>query len=102
MRDGLAIGTAVPFALGLVHALYAPMCVGTLLALCAFRRARMTRVTSRTNGKNSSLRMLWFLPLIATLASALPPLVRPLLDGDSLAYHLPNAASWVHAGSVWT
>jgi hypothetical protein len=93
---------AVPLALGLIHALYAPLCAGTLLTLCAVRRARLMRVTPRASGKSPGDRMLWLLPLIATLASALPPLVRPLLDGDSLAYHLPNAAAWVHAGSIWT
>ena len=24
------------------------------------------------------------------------------LEGDTLAYHLPNAAAWVRAGSIWT
>jgi hypothetical protein len=41
--------------------------------------------------------------LIATLLLvAWPQLMRPLLDGDSLSYHLPNAAAWVHAHSLWT
>jgi hypothetical protein len=34
--------------------------------------------------------------------SAWPAIVRPLLDGDSIGYHLPNAAAWSHAHSVWT
>jgi len=29
-------------------------------------------------------------------------LMRPVLDGDSLSYHLPNAAAWVHAHGFWT
>ena len=41
--------------------------------------------------------------LIAALALvAWPPLMRPLLDGDTLSYHLPNAAAWVHAHGLWT
>ena len=32
---------------------------------------------------------------------AWPALVRPLLEGDSLGYHLPNAAAWAHDGTLW-
>ena len=40
---------------------------------------------------------------IAALALvAWPQLMRPLLDGDSLSYHLPNAASWVQSHGIWT
>lgn len=28
--------------------------------------------------------------------------MRPLLDGDSLSYHLPNAASWAQSHGIWT
>ncbi|MBC5799388.1 MAG: hypothetical protein GIW94_05365 [Candidatus Eremiobacteraeota bacterium] len=31
-----------------------------------------------------------------------PGIVRPLLEGDSLGYHLPNAAAWANAHSLWT
>lgn len=31
-----------------------------------------------------------------------PPLVRPLLDGDSLLYHLPNAVAFVQSHSIWS
>ena len=40
--------------------------------------------------------------IAALVVVAWPQLVRPLLDGDSLSYHLPNAASWVQAHSLWT
>jgi hypothetical protein len=42
------------------------------------------------------------LPTIVVAAVAWPALVHPLLQGDSLGYHLPNAASWVQAHSLWT
>ena len=38
----------------------------------------------------------------ALVAVAWPPLMRPLLEGDSISYHLPNAAAWVQAHSLWT
>ena len=43
-----------------------------------------------------------YLLIGALLAVAWPQLMRPLLEGDSLSYHLPNAASWVQAHSLWT
>ncbi len=41
------------------------------------------------------------LPALVALAVAWPALVRPLLQGDSLGYHLPNAAAWTHDGTLW-
>ncbi len=43
-----------------------------------------------------------YLTIAAVLVVAWPQLVRPILDGDSLSYHLPNAAAWVQAHSLWT
>lgn len=40
-------------------------------------------------------------PIIVVLVNAWPNLVRPLLDGDSLSYHLPNAATWVQSHTIW-
>ena len=37
----------------------------------------------------------------ATLVILWPPLARPVLDGDSLLYHLPNAAAFVQNASLW-
>ena len=45
------------------------------------------------------------MPYVTIAALALvawPQLMRPLLDGDSLSYHLPNAASWVQNHGIWT
>jgi len=42
------------------------------------------------------------LPVLVAVAVGWPALVRPILQGDSLGYHLPNAAAWVHDHSLWT
>ncbi len=101
LRDALILGVAIPFALGLVHALYPPACWATLAGciVLAFARDRLAIARARTERRA--------LPppyvLIGALAAvAWPQLMRPLLDGDSLSYHLPNAAAFVQAHSVWT
>jgi hypothetical protein len=110
VRDALILGVAIPFVLGLAGILYAPLC-WLILALCiaiAYRRGvtlgpsvchperRRAAPQSKVEGRPPYF-------LIAALALvAWPPLMRPLLDGDSLSYHLPNAAAWVHAHGVWT
>lgn len=99
VRDTLILGIAIPFALGFVHAFYAPVCWCALL-LCivvAIVRRGLGAVTERAAR----------LPIPCLLVGALaavswPALMRPLLDGDSLSYHLPNAATWVQAHSLWT
>ena len=70
----------------------------TLAALCA---ARFFRDRIAPLPVPVSWPVTW-LPILAVTAEAWPAVVRPLLDGDSLAYHLPNAAAWVHASSMWT
>lgn len=100
LRDALILGMAIPFALGLAQALY-PLACWLVLALClaiAYARSRSMPHDdpSRESGRPPYV-------LVAALAAiAWPPLMRPLLDGDSLSYHLPNAASWVQAHSLWT
>lgn len=99
LRDALILGAAIPFALGCVGLLYPATC-WIVLAICvaiAYRRATPSEdLAARAPARPPYV-------LIAALALvAWPPLMRPLLDGDTLSYHLPNAAAWVHAHGLWT
>ena len=52
-----------------------------------------TSSTASDKGQN-----LWLmLPLAGVAAAALPALLQPPLSGDTLIYHLPNAAAWARA-----
>jgi hypothetical protein len=98
LRDALILGVAIPFVLGLVGLLYPAACWIVLVA-CAI-------VAYYRNNASSPARLHPpqappYLLLGALAAVAWPQLVRPLLDGDSLSYHLPNAASWVQNHSLW-
>ncbi len=100
LRDALVLGIAIPFALGLVHALY-PVACWLALAACAGVAYYRAQTAAREERSNETARPPYL--LVAVLAAiAWPPLMRPLLDGDSLSYHLPNAAAWVQAHSLWT
>jgi hypothetical protein len=99
LRDALILGVAIPFALAVAHALYAPVCWAALVLCIGVAYLREPPVTSAP--KNSGA-VPPYLLIGALVAVAWPPLMRPLLDGDSLSYHLPNAASWVQAHSIWT
>ena len=100
LRDGLILGIAIPLALGLAHALYPATCWAALAICIAIAYARGF-VTPTKPSRDSTAQPPYV--LIAALgAVAWPQLVRPLLDGDSLSYHLPNAAAWVHAHSLWS
>lgn len=94
LRDALILGTAIPALLALVHLLYPLTC---WLALSCVLVTAIARPAPERNDEPAP----YF--LIAALAIvSWPQLIRPLLDGDSLAYHLPNAASWVQTHSLWT
>jgi len=97
LRDALFLGMAIPLVLGLVHVLYAGAC-WALLAIC-LGIAYVRRFDARSERGPTSPP---YLMIGALIAVAWPQLMRPLLDGDSLSYHLPNAASWVQAHSVWS
>jgi hypothetical protein len=99
LRDALIVGITIPFALGLVHALY-PIACWLALAICiAVAYARSSAKPARAPSAGTPIP---YLLIGALLAVAWPQLMRPLLEGDSLSYHLPNAASWVQAHSLWT
>lgn len=107
LRDAIILGIAIVFALGFVHALYPASC-WIVLASCVLvaHRSTILRRTREPNVPELAPETRGDRPpyvLIAALALiAWPPLMRPLLDGDSLSYHLPNAAAWVHAHGLWT
>ena len=118
LRDALVLGIAIPFALGLVHLLY-PFALWIALAVCVTLALLLRERTWRTDRSiersehnvchtersERSERSRSAAPLISIAVLALvawPPLMRPLLDGDTLSYHLPNAAAWAHAHSLWT
>jgi hypothetical protein len=102
IRDGLILGTAIPFGLACVHLLSGPACALVLAALVALRILRMRRPSAElAGGEVAPSRFALALPTVIVAAYAWPALVRPLLQGDSLGYHLPNAAAWVQSGSLW-
>jgi hypothetical protein len=94
LRVAILLGVAIPFVLGFIHLLYAPVLWIAVAALVAWRATRRTPAFDHDPA------------LYATLSASLivmwPPLVRPLLDGDTLLYHLPNAVAFVQAHSIWT
>lgn len=95
LRCALILGIAVPCVLGAVHLLYAPALWVCVLALCVWRTVALKPSLRRQDPME-----------YATLAGCLlvlwPPLSRPLLDGDSLLYHLPNAAAFAQSHSIWS
>ncbi|MBV8375280.1 MAG: hypothetical protein JO302_07190 [Candidatus Eremiobacteraeota bacterium] len=97
LRDALVLGVAIPFGLGYVHLLY-PSALWIALALClavAWRRGA-------PRGRDPAAQSPPYILIAAIAAIAWPSLMRPLLDGDTLSYHLPNAAAWSHAHGLWT
>jgi hypothetical protein len=77
-----------------------PIC--SWLALAALVVARF-KSKIRDRGVNSS-RPLWPYGIALSVVAFIgwPSLLSVPTDGDTMIYHLPNAASWLHAHSVWT
>jgi hypothetical protein len=94
LRDALILGVAIPALLALVH-LLCPLTCWLALALALVIAIR--RPSPERNDEPVP-----YLLIAALAIVTWPQLIRPLLDGDSLSYHLPNAASWVQAHSLWT
>ncbi len=98
LRDALILGIAVPFALGIAHLLYPVACwiaLAACLAVAYYRNEAWGPEYPRSTQAPP------YLLVGALVAVAWPQLTRPLLDGDSLSYHLPNAAAWVQNHSLW-
>jgi len=99
-RDAVILGVGIPFVLALVHGLYPATCwiaLAICIAVAVRRRERREAPPPYAAGDTVP-----YVTLGALAAVAWPQLMRPLLDGDSLSYHLPNAASWVQSHSLWT
>jgi hypothetical protein len=109
LRDALILGVAIPFVLAFAHVLYWwTLWLALLLVILtprlrsglrALRALGDKEVEGQAHLKDTQTPYI----LIAAIAIvAWPPLMRPVLDGDSVSYHLPNAAAWVHAHGFWT
>ncbi|MFY9720248.1 MAG: hypothetical protein WAK16_11475 [Candidatus Cybelea sp.] len=98
LRDALIVGIAIPFVLGLLHLLY-PVACWAALALC-IAVARLRDPAGRSRSRAAAPHLPYTL-IAALLLVSWPQLMRPLLDGDSLSYHLPNAAVWAQTHSLW-
>lgn len=102
LRDTIVVSIVIVATLGAVHALYAPVLWVVALGVAA---ARFARRSTDSRGvalfdRSDAIACVVALPFV--MAIAWPQLVRPITDGDSLLYHLPNAAAWVDTGSIWT
>lgn len=103
LRDALILGIAIPFALGFVQLLYPVACWIVLAGCIALAVARAIRSSfPRARELGATQFEIPYLLVAALAIVAWPQLMRPLLDGDSLSYHLPNAASWVQSHGLWT
>lgn len=90
----LVLATAIPLLLACVHLLEPVALFVSAAVLCALRR-RFVRSSAVAGDAG------WDLAAAAVvLVIASPNIVRPPLEGDSLAYHLPNAIAWLQAGSL--
>ncbi len=103
LRDTLVLGVTIPFVLGFANILY-PATLWLALAICvaiAYYRGAVRQAPGDTGRARATSGIPYI--LIAVIAAiAWPPVMRPLLDGDSMSYHLPNAAAWSHANGLWT
>jgi hypothetical protein len=97
LRDAIVLGVAIPLVLGTAGALAPVPCAAAILLLA------IVRTVVRPPAVRPVAASPWHaLPAVAVVAVSWPALVRPLLQGDSLGYHLPNAASWSTTHAIWT
>lgn len=102
LRNALIAGICIPFALGILGCLHPAACWVALCLLCVLRLALVPLAfrTEEPDGGGAGTIAL-AIAFAGVAFAAWPALVRPPMDGDTLSYHLPNAAAWAHAGSVW-
>jgi hypothetical protein len=100
LRNVIVLGTSIPFVLALFTVLHAAECWLVLGMLCALRLALRNTEEMRQPLTRSDI-IAATIGLAALAAVAWPALVHPPMDGDTLAYHLPNAAAWARTGSFW-
>ncbi|HEY1656357.1 MAG TPA: hypothetical protein VGF86_14735 [Candidatus Tumulicola sp.] len=96
----MALGCCIPLGLGLLDLLYWWSSWAVLCALLVTRVVRDANRASRNPEKGRPWDLL--IGFAVLLALAWPIAVRPAMDGDTLIYHLPNAASWVVHHGLWT
>jgi hypothetical protein len=100
LRDAIVLGVGIPLVLAGLHLLYpifAWFALAFFVGLAFFRGRSFDDLGAATLARLEP-------PLVTIAAIALiawPPLIRPILEGDSASYHLPIAAAWVHAHSLW-
>jgi hypothetical protein len=92
----VVLGTAIPFVLALFGLLSWAGCYVLVIAICMLRGRSLQWRRVLWNGDRP---IVW--PLLAVGVAAGISLLRPPLDGDTLAYHLPNALTWSNFHSLW-
>ncbi|TAM59262.1 hypothetical protein EPN52_08255 [bacterium] len=101
-RNAIALGVGIPFVLGFAHALYGEICL--IAALPCVVLAWRPAAQRTTAARHAPLSRAWVWLTIVTAALVLllwPQLLRPPLEGDTLAYHLPNAFAWARTHTLW-
>jgi hypothetical protein len=94
IRNTILLGVAIPFGLAFLG-IFSAWSASALLAAAGIARRRL-RAATLAAPEPALLAVLAAVPLFLW-----PQLVHPVLEGDSLAYHLPNAAAWAQSHSVW-
>jgi hypothetical protein len=110
IRDAIALGVAIPLVLGALGLLTATACEVALAILVVVRSVvRPPRIApaavsfSRRRVPGAAGDLVGSpLPAVAAVCVSWPQIARPLMQGDSIAYHLPNAAAWSTTHSLWT
>jgi hypothetical protein len=95
IRYALLIGCAEPLGLAVLHAFHWAALLVVTVALCVACRVVTHRPPRLFMARRSDVVL-----TLTAAATAAPNIGRPPLEGDSLAYHLPNAIAWVQSGSL--